>query len=50
MEKKLKVWRDGTFLRICADAEHPLDRELIVEKGNRLNRGKSWMSRTEDVV
>lgn len=44
------VWRAHAFLKISADTEHPLHRELLAEKGNRLKSCKSWMVRAVDVV
>lgn len=29
--------------------EHPLCRQLIEEKGDRLKRGKSWLGQAEDI-
>ena len=38
------------FLDVVANESHPLHRELTVDKGSRIKRGKSWMAEAEDSV
>lgn len=40
----------GVCLKIFTDTEYALRREIIIEKGNRLKTGISWMGRAEDIV
>ena len=50
MGERHKLCQVKAYFKISNDKTHPLYEDLFIEKGTRLERGKSWMARAEDTV